>query len=280
MGITSWFGRQVRPILWALCAGLALIPPAQAGEHLSKVRRDAVPVPYQPTLLPDMEVVGKAFGEYIDAYVSWCAEIVGGPASVSCLDNALVDGKVTAVNLSKTRIALSGAIPRPLVDMSVNTADIGSVEIVQFPKLREPFRFAVKVGPTAQAADQRTFWFRARDADVAKKLADAFATLAAVGRRSIKLDMPQPAFGTSARALTAEEMRKAGVESGLYVGAVDAGTPGERLGILRDDYLLEIDGTKVVDLATAQRQLSTAPVQSVKIWRSGKIIILRALTKM
>jgi S1-C subfamily serine protease len=164
--------------------------------------------------------------------------------------------------------------------MSVNIADIGSVEIYQFPKLREPFRFTVKVGPTAQAADPRTFWFRARDADVAKKLADAFATLAAAGRGSITLEMPQPAFGISARTLNAEEMRQAGVESGLYVGSVDAGSPGERLGILRDDYLLEIDGTKVVDLATAQRQLRTAPVQSVKIWRSGKIVILRALTKM
>ncbi|BCA58542.1 PDZ domain-containing protein [Sphingomonas sp. HMP6] len=279
MGIASWFGRQVPAILWALSVGLALIPPAQAGEHLPKIRRDAVPVIYQPSLLPNMEAVGKAFGENTDAYVSWCAEIVGDPASVSCLNSPLVDGKVKAVNLSKTRVAFSGAIPT-LVDMSVNIADIGSVEIVQFPKLREPFRFAIKVGPAAQAADQKTFWFRARDADVARKLADAFATLSAVGRGSITLDMPQPAFGISARALTAEEMRQAGVESGLYVGAVDAGTPGERLGILRDDYLLEIDGTKVIDLATAQRQLGTAPVQSAKIWRGGKIVILRAFTKM
>lgn len=89
-----------------------------------------------------------------------------------------------------------------------------------------------------------------------------------------------PSFGISARDLTATEAKKVGAAGGVFVGGVNAGSAAEKLGLKKGDYLLEIDGAKLADMAALKSALSAGSATSAKVWRNGKIVSLGSLSDL
>lgn len=95
-----------------------------------------------------------------------------------------------------------------------------------------------------------------------------------------KVEEPAPAkpsFGISARDLTAAEVKAARVDGGVFIGNVAEGSAAAKLGLQTGDYLLEINGTKLVNLE-AMKPLLGGAVSAVVVWRGGKTITLGGLS--
>lgn len=244
-----------------------------------------VPIAYQPKLMTSEKDVVKTLSDYHEFFAFWCSQMPGstGREPVSCMTN-FYGGTITRINLSHSHIEMLGTgSPSPFVFFSLDFANIKSAEIYQTSKLAdEPFPIVVKIVPQQRNVPLKTYWLRALNLDTAKALTNVFSTLAAAGSGNIKLkaDSKPLQFGISARNLNMDEKKQAGIDSGIYIGAVDAGSPAAKIGIASGDLLLQINGAKVADLDAAKKLLSAAPVTSVKVLRKGKILTLNALTKM
>jgi len=87
----------------------------------------------------------------------------------------------------------------------------------------------------------------------------------------------KPAFGISARDLTTAEAEAAGLHSGVFIASVNEGSAAAKLGLQAGDYLLEINGTKLANLA-AMKPLLGGEVTSAVVQRAGKSISLGSLS--
>ncbi len=262
--------------------GLSLWPLSAAWADVLPSTIDTAPIAYQPKMLASLDDIAKAFSSNRDNYAWWCSE--GPAAGTTSYPTQFATGKVTKITLSRTHLEFWGTGPvAPIAEVVLDTADIASVEIYQDSALKgEPFPVAVKIVPQKRDFPLKTYWLRALNLDTAKTLVDGFATLAAVGSGSLKIEDhgAPPSFGIAARDLTPEEKKAAAVDSGIYVGGVDTGSPAAQMGIQSGDYLLEINGAKIAGLDGAKKMLSAAAVTSVKVWRKGNILPLNSLTNM
>ena len=274
--------RRDRIFAMLLGAGLSvcLLSPALANVTPGDI--ESAPVAYQPKMLASLDDIAQAFASNRDNYAWWCTD--NPSAKAERCPTEFATGKITKINLSRTHVEFWGTGPvGPISEIVLDTADIASAEIYQDPELKgEPFPVVVKIVPQKRNFPLNTYWLRALNLDTAKTLVDGFATLAAVGSGTLKIEDrgTPPQFGISARNLSAEEKKMAAIDSGVYVGGVGADSPAAQMGVLGGDFLLEINGAKVADLDTAKKILSAAPVTSVKVWRKGKLLTLTSLTKM
>jgi hypothetical protein len=115
-----------------------------------------------------------------------------------------------------------------------------------------------------------------------KLLRENMAKAAAAKEAAAKAAAAPPPFrlGISGRDLTADEIGKAGIAGGIFVGGVDSGSPAEQMGVKPGDYLLEIDGTALGNTAAMRQRLAAGAVARLKVWRAGKILELTGLEKM
>ncbi len=87
----------------------------------------------------------------------------------------------------------------------------------------------------------------------------------------------KPSFGISARDLMSEELKTARVAGGVFIGNVAEGSAAAKLGLQTGDYLLEINGVKLINLE-AMKPLLGGTVSSVVVWRNGKTLTLVGLS--
>jgi hypothetical protein len=96
-------------------------------------------------------------------------------------------------------------------------------------------------------------------------------------------NVPPQSLGITARNLTAEELQKAGFteQSGIFITSIDPGSLAEQMGMKTGDYLLEINGQKVVNVGSVKQFLATgAVIQDLKIWRGGQVMVLNGINKL
>jgi hypothetical protein len=96
-------------------------------------------------------------------------------------------------------------------------------------------------------------------------------------------NVPPQSLGIAARNLTAEELQKAGFteQSGIFITSIDPGSLAEQMGMKTGDYLLEINGQKVVNVGSVKQFLATgAVIQDLKIWRGGQVMVLSGVNKL
>jgi hypothetical protein len=96
-------------------------------------------------------------------------------------------------------------------------------------------------------------------------------------------NIPPQSLGIAARNLTAEELQKAGFteQSGIFITSIDSGSLAEQMGMKTGDYLLEINGQKVVNVGSVKQFLATgAVIQDLKIWRGGQVMVLSGVNKL
>jgi|GEM_PF-1694587 len=103
------------------------------------------------------------------------------------------------------------------------------------------------------------------------------AELAAAAKPGVDAAAVKPAFGISARDLTTAEAEAAGLHSGVFIASVNEGSAAAKLGLQAGDYLLEINGTKLANLA-AMKPLLGGEVTSAVVQRAGKSISLGSLS--
>ncbi len=86
----------------------------------------------------------------------------------------------------------------------------------------------------------------------------------------------KPSFGIAARPLTESDIKTAGFSSpeGLWVLGVKQGSIADRLRIKADDIILEVNGTVFKNNDEFKKLISESAVTEVKVFRSGKTIIL------
>jgi hypothetical protein len=104
-------------------------------------------------------------------------------------------------------------------------------------------------------------------ADAPKPVADAPAVAAA-----------KPSFGISARDLTIAEAKTTHAQGGAFIATVAEGSPAAKLGLQPGDYLLEINGARLANLAALKTLLSAETVTSAVVLRAGKDVTLGSLS--
>jgi len=88
----------------------------------------------------------------------------------------------------------------------------------------------------------------------------------------------KPPFGISARDLTAAEAKAKHARGGAFVASVAEGSAAATLGLQPGDYLLEINGAKLVNLAAVKAALAADTVTSAVVLRGGKTVTLGSLS--
>ena len=104
----------------------------------------------------------------------------------------------------------------------------------------------------------------------------------AQGLPPITANPPQPAaappFGISARDLTAAEAKFTHAQGGAFIATVAEGSPAAKLGLQPGDYLLEINGNRLANLAALKTLLAAETVTSAVVLRGGKTVNLGSLS--
>lgn len=85
-------------------------------------------------------------------------------------------------------------------------------------------------------------------------------------------ERPEGRFGLKVRALSAEEKSSAGVEGGVLVESVEAGSPSDDAGFRQGDIILEVEGKSIgtlADFSQAVSKLSKAEAVLFRIQRGS-----------
>lgn len=87
-------------------------------------------------------------------------------------------------------------------------------------------------------------------------------------------------LGVAARNMTAAEAAQAKRSSGVVIVGVDTGSPGQQMGVMAGDVLIEIDGSKIADLDAMKKALAGGPVNVIVVLRKGKMVTLNGVSKL
>jgi hypothetical protein len=90
---------------------------------------------------------------------------------------------------------------------------------------------------------------------------------------------PPVRLGVSARELNEVESARVDGSGGVFVAAVDAGSLAEQMGFKTGDILLELNGTKLSDMASMGAVLAAGKVTTAKVLRKGTVLTLSGVTK-
>jgi hypothetical protein len=168
-------------------------------------------------------------------------------------------------------------------DVSVTPAQITTVSLWSYPNLERDFKYGFDL--TIKQADGKMaiMSFRTSTIDIAHRLGDAFATLAAAnftaGERFA------PSWGIRQVTKNApEKLAKLGwtQPTGVVVEAVIEASPAAAAGLQRDDIIFEAAGQPVSDLQGLSqigvKAIAGAPTVRVpfKVFRGGQTIDLTA----
>lgn len=168
-------------------------------------------------------------------------------------------------------------------DVSVTPAQINQVTLWSYPNLERDFKYGFDLNITGSDGKPAVTSFRTSTIDIAHRLADAFATLAAanftdgtrftpsLGVRVVSKDVPQ-------------KFAKLGwtQNSGVVVESVLDNSPAKAAGVAVDDVVFEAAGQPVPDAGTlgkiGLKALSGKPNVQVplKVFRGGQTLELTA----
>ena len=267
--------RQISSVTLGLAVVFGAVSAAQAA-HMTLRDDERILLTIQGKPLLSLDEVAKVFAAEGDNFYIWCTE--RSDEREACLD-VLEAGKVTNIHLSRTLIDLTCVYPSE--NISLDLSQIGSVELYQFPTLQGTFEYGLKLGRKPSEGAPKAYWFRVRNMEFASALANAFRSLPSLMSGDIAPPAPTPVqFGASARDLSPEEARQAGAPGGVYIGGVDANSLAEQMGVKQGDYLLEVDGVKVPGLEAMKSQLAKGTLKAVTVWRDGKTVSLKPLSKL
>ncbi|MGC9954803.1 MAG: PDZ domain-containing protein [Rhizomicrobium sp.] len=253
---------------------LGVASAAQAA-HMTLRDDERIPLTIQGKPLLSIDDVMKVFSANGDNFYIWCVE--RSDERESCL-NVLEAGRVTNIHLSRTLIDLTCVYPSENILLDI--AQIGSVELYQFPTM-ETFQYGLKIARKPSEGAPKAHWFRVRNIESASALANAFRSLPPLMSGDIAPPAPTPVqLGISARDLSPDEAKQAGAAGGVYIGGVDPGSLAEQMAVKQGDYLLEVNGVKVSGLEAMKNQLATGTLKTVAVWRNGKTLYLSVLSKL
>jgi membrane-associated protease RseP (regulator of RpoE activity) len=94
----------------------------------------------------------------------------------------------------------------------------------------------------------------------------------------VVVPVAKPSFGISARDLTTAEAKAKRVHGGVLIATVAEGSAAAALGLQAGDYLLEINGRGLTNLAAVKVLLAAETVTSAVVLRGGKTVNLGSLS--
>ncbi len=170
-------------------------------------------------------------------------------------------------------------------DISLVPGEISGVTLWSYPDLERDYKFGFDL-QISNGNKQNVISFRTPNVDIAKRLADAFATLAAANFSDGRRFTPAIGFRAKTDDLASQYTRlnwTQGTE--LVIDAVVDDSPAASAGIAHDDIIFEADGKPVADVPglvkIAGDLLGNKPDGrlDLKVFRGGQTVPLQvALT--
>jgi hypothetical protein len=166
-------------------------------------------------------------------------------------------------------------------DISVTPAQINQITLWNYPNLERDFKYGFDLQITGSDGKASVKSFRTSTIDIAHRLADAFATLAAAnftdGSRFT------PSWGVTTKNVPGKFAKLGWTRNtGFVVDAVFAGSPAQAAGLAVDDVIFEASGQPVPDIDTLRKiglkALNGKPSNQVpvKVFRGGQTLELTA----
>jgi len=168
-------------------------------------------------------------------------------------------------------------------DISITPAQITAVTVWAYPNLERDFKFGFDLVLKQPDGNAKVQSFRTSTPDIARRLADAFATLAAANFTDGTRFTPSYGMRVLAKDVS-EKYAKLGwtQNSGLVVESVLDGSPAKAAGIQPDDIVFESAGKPLPDIGAlgtvAFAALNGKPQGTVplKVFRGGQMLDLNA----
>lgn len=230
-------------------------------EKLESSDLTVAPICYQPDFLSSVDEAVSVFNGFKGFFSSWSG------------------GEIKQMAVDRMGVRIVSALPQSGEErVSIPAGNITKIQLLQFPFLERDFVWGVDV----QLKDGTNFDLRAKDYDIAKKLADALATLAVIN--GVKLP-PEFGFTTQTTNLAAQFSRLKWDKTGIWVTAVFPESPAGKAGLLIDDIIFEANGQPVGNPAAfkdvVDMALNNTPETIVKlqVFRAEQVIPLQLKVK-